>query len=409
MRAQARRFVETERTWARSVARYADVYGALCPQPAGGALPAARRLTVSCAASTASCTSTAAPRWPRRCCPMGRITRPSRPRRRGRARRRAARDRHAAAVDHRRRAAATSRSRTRTARCGSSPTARSTTTASCGASSQARGHRFRTGSDCETILHLYEEYGDEFVRAPERHVRVRAVGRAAPAPAHRPRSARHQAALPVAATRRRLIFASEAKAMLALPGHDAGARSRLRCQSYLALGYVPAPQSIFRGIRKLPPATLLIARRRPGRGAALLARAERRRPRRYRRTNGSTRVRARLEESVRMQMVSDVPIGAFLSGGIDSSAVVAFMAAHSDRPVKTYCDRLRRRRRRGVSTTSCPTRGRSRSCSAPTITRSSCARTSCRCCRGCSGTWTSRSPTRRSSRPTSSRSSRAAT
>src|SRR5204862_5389692 len=103
-------------------------------------------------------------------------------------------------------------------------------------------------------------------------------------------------------------------------------------RSYLALGYVPAPQSIFRGIRKLPPATLVaidngrVQERRYWRVPSTVDRVTSE-------AEWIARVRERLEESVRMQMVSDVPIGAFLSGGIDSSAVVAFMSAHSEPPV----------------------------------------------------------------------------
>src|SRR5207248_7999068 len=133
---------------------------------------------------------------------------------------------------------------------------------------------------------------------------------------------------------KRLIFASEAKAILAMPDVSAEL-DPVALHSYLALGYVPAPQSIFRGIRKLPPATLLIAD-----GNRVEQRRYWRLPQEVDTTLGVDawveRVRAQLEESVRMQMVSDVPIGAFLSGGVDSSAVVAFMSAHSDRPVKTY-------------------------------------------------------------------------
>jgi asparagine synthase (glutamine-hydrolysing) len=133
---------------------------------------------------------------------------------------------------------------------------------------------------------------------------------------------------------RRVAFASEAKALLELDGVprevDANALA-----AYLELGYVPAPLSMLRGIRKLPIASMLEVSPtgvqvhtywRPS--TAVDERVE---PHEW-----VARVRARLEESVRMQMVSDVPIGAFLSGGIDSSAVLALMTRHSAGPVKTY-------------------------------------------------------------------------
>jgi len=132
----------------------------------------------------------------------------------------------------------------------------------------------------------------------------------------------------------RLIFASEAKSILALPGIPV-ALDEGSLTSYLSLGYVPAPRSMFRGIRKLAPATVLIAGPRG---------VEERRywtpPSRVDHSRDAHAwardVRTHMEEAVRLQMVSDVPIGAFLSGGVDSSAVVAFMSQHSERPVKTY-------------------------------------------------------------------------
>jgi asparagine synthase (glutamine-hydrolysing) len=104
---------------------------------------------------------------------------------------------------------------------------------------------------------------------------------------------------------------------------------------YLSLGYVGAPRSLFRGVRKLPPAHRLSCTR----GQIDIGR--------YWRPGASIdegmddaqcvrEVRDTLERAVVSQMVSDVPLGAFLSGGIDSSAIVAMMARHSSRPVKTY-------------------------------------------------------------------------
>ena len=197
----------------------------------------------------------------------------------------------------------------------------------------AAGHCFKTDSDCETLLHLYEAHGDAFVD------RLNGMYAFAlwDAPRRRLLLGRDRLGIKplyVWQDAKRLVFASEAKAILAAPGIDARL-DPAALHAYLSLGYVPAPQSIFQGVRKIPPATLLIAEndrvsehrywRMPQEvDSALGADA------------WAERVRARLEESVRMQMVSDVPIGAFLSGGIDSSAVVGFMSAHSAQPVKTY-------------------------------------------------------------------------
>ncbi|MHB1250053.1 MAG: asparagine synthase (glutamine-hydrolyzing), partial [Polaromonas sp.] len=198
---------------------------------------------------------------------------------------------------------------------------------------QARGYHFKTGSDSEVLLHLYDAEGDDFV------LRLNGMFDFALWDARRRRLLIGRDRLGVKPLYvmqdgQRLAFATEAKALLTLPGVSAGL-NRNAVASYLHLGYVAAPDCIFRGIRKLPPATLLAVEngqvrewrywRLPERINQSLSERE-----------WIERVRTQLEASVRMQMVSDVPIGAFLSGGVDSSAVVGFMARHSQQPIRTY-------------------------------------------------------------------------
>jgi asparagine synthase (glutamine-hydrolysing) len=132
-----------------------------------------------------------------------------------------------------------------------------------------------------------------------------------------------------------LLFGSELKALLAHGGMDRAIEMQ-GIEEYFALGYVAEPRTIFRQAAKLPPAhTLTIQRGRPIP-----------RPVPYwdvKFTNDSTigeqeaivELRRRLDESVKLRMISEVPLGAFLSGGVDSSAVVATMAGLSDEPVNT--------------------------------------------------------------------------
>lgn len=197
----------------------------------------------------------------------------------------------------------------------------------------ACGHRFRTSSDTEVLVHAYEEYGDDFVG------RLDGMFGFALWDARRRRLLIGRDALGIKPVyyrldARRLIFASEAKAILEAPGLQPELDMQALDQ-YLALGYVPAPRSLFAGISKLPVASMLIAEH----GKVRIQRYWEL-PRELDAKRGEDQwaeeLRAHLERAVHAQMVSDVPLGAFLSGGIDSSAVVAFMSRHSERPVKTY-------------------------------------------------------------------------
>jgi asparagine synthase (glutamine-hydrolysing) len=197
----------------------------------------------------------------------------------------------------------------------------------------ARGHRFRTGSDTEVIAHLYEDEGLEAFRklrgmfgialwdaARERVVLVRdRLGK-------KPLYVRREP--------NRLLFASEIKSILEDP--DVPRRIDPHAlHEYLALGYVPAPLTMFEGIEKLLPGHALVVER--GRVTdheywdVAVDRTENRSEAEW-----IELVREKITESVRIRMISDVPLGAFLSGGIDSSTIVAVMARLMGQPVKTY-------------------------------------------------------------------------
>jgi len=201
----------------------------------------------------------------------------------------------------------------------------------------ARGHRFRTGSDVEVIVHLYEEAG------PGCLARLRGMFGFAlwDAPRRRLMLARDRLGIKplyYAAVAGAIHFGSEQKSILAAGAVDR-ALDGAALGELFTLGFVRGPRTLFSSIRSLPPAHYLLYQQ----GAA----AERRYwhvrfpprgepPERRSAGEWAEALREKLTESVRLHLRSDVPVGAWLSGGLDSSAIVALMARLLDRPIRTF-------------------------------------------------------------------------
>jgi asparagine synthase (glutamine-hydrolysing) len=195
-----------------------------------------------------------------------------------------------------------------------------------------RGHRFRSRTDTEVILHLYEEHGVGCLESL-RGMFAFAIWDAPRRQLFLARDRLGKKPLCYQQDAEAFRFASEAKAILQDPGVEARP-DPAGISHYLTYGYVPSPGSAFRGMRKLPPAHYLVCRD----GKVEVARYWRlRRDRKLEHSEEEwcQQIRSRLDEAVRLRLISDVPLGAFLSGGIDSSAVVAMMS-HAAGAVKTF-------------------------------------------------------------------------
>lgn len=205
---------------------------------------------------------------------------------------------------------------------------------------QERGHYFATASDTEVIVHAYEEHGARCVEHfrgmfafalwdQGRRQLLLARDRVGKKP------------LFYAKAEGQFIFASELQALLQHPGirRDVDPTA---IDNYLTFGYIPSPQTIFTGVFKLPPAHVLTLGPIGESSGEPAVRVER-----YWQLSYGPKLTLDdeeacdelaevLTEATRLRMIADVPLGALLSGGVDSSAVVALMSTLSSRPVKTF-------------------------------------------------------------------------
>jgi asparagine synthase (glutamine-hydrolysing) len=198
---------------------------------------------------------------------------------------------------------------------------------------EAKGHRFSTRSDTEIIVHLYEEMGEQFARELDGMFAIALWDdRKKKLVLARDRFGKKPVLYAEAAGR--LWFGSEFQALLADPAIKR-AIDYEALDEYMSFMSVPAPLTIYQQIRKLPPAHVLV-RDKSGTRLERYWSLEYTPKTRISEGEAASEVRRLLTEAVRKRLISEVPLGAFLSGGVDSSAVVALMAGLQSSPVKTF-------------------------------------------------------------------------
>jgi asparagine synthase (glutamine-hydrolysing) len=198
----------------------------------------------------------------------------------------------------------------------------------------ARGHHLATRSDTEVIVHLYEDHGEDFVKHLNGMFAI-ALWDAKREKLILARDRMGEKPLYYATIEDQLLWGSELKCLLAHPAVPR--RLSLPALSrYLQFEYVPAPHSILEGVHKLPPAHLLVAERGETRvfpywrldlTPSAPAPSE---------PEALAELKERLDVAVRRRLLSEVPLGVFLSGGIDSSTIAALAARHAPGRLKTF-------------------------------------------------------------------------
>lgn len=202
---------------------------------------------------------------------------------------------------------------------------------------ERQGHVFRTASDTETIIHLYEQYGTDCVQ----HLRgmfAFAIWDENQRQLFLARDRLGKKPLVYRLESQRLLFASELKALLQVPGVPR-TLDHIALDDYLTYQYVPSSRSILQGFAKLPPAHWALFKDGNFQQERywLPDYAEPPRSEMFGGLDGARReLRETLTEAVRIRMRSDVPLGSFLSGGVDSTIITGLMQSLSTRPVKTF-------------------------------------------------------------------------